>query len=277
MEIRSAITAATKQPIGNVTKSGWSGWPATLHGDCVPIAPRREPADSQAHPELVEGRHGAPAQPNRVKLLIALVVALATAPPSNAPLDAATILQRSQNGWHGLSSYQVPVTISGSVHVAIVSLPVHMSGTQYYQAPDQQALHIDNPPRLARGLGDTLSTLGTPQTWLNDYTIAAPAGQPHGHHNSYVLVGTPKRSSRVKTMTMYVSAATYVIEGVTFAYTNGANLQVTFEHHHGISQYHLARSAKVVARFPAYSGFATIVYGDYRINAPIPPAVFQQH
>jgi outer membrane lipoprotein-sorting protein len=211
-----------------------------------------------------------------VKLLAAFVVAVSTAAPaSNATPDAATILQRSQSAWHGLNTYQVPVTISGSVHVAIISLPVHMSGTQYYQAPDEQALHIDNPPRLARGLGDTLSTLGTPQTWLNDYAIAAPTTQPHGHHTGYVLVGTPKRQSRVKTMTMYVSATTYVIEGVTFAYTNGASLQVTFEHHHGISQYHLARSAKVVAKFPSYSGYATILYGDYAINQPIPASVFQ--
>lgn len=210
-----------------------------------------------------------------MKLLAALAVALSTAAPvSNATPDAATILQRSQSAWHGLNTYQVPVTISGSVHVAIVSLPVHVSGTQYYQAPDEQALHLNNPPRLASGLGNTLSTLGTPQTWLNDYTIAAPVTQPHGHHNAYVLVGTPKRQSRVKTMTMYLSASTYAIEGVTFAYTNGASLQVTFEHHHGISQYHLARSAKVVAKFPTYSGYATILYGDYAINQPIPASVF---
>lgn len=211
-----------------------------------------------------------------VKSLLALALALSTAAPaSNATPDAATILQRSESAWHGLNSYQVPVTISGSVHVAIVSLPVHMSGTQYYQAPNQQALHIDNPPRVAAGLGNTLSTMGTPQTWLNEYTIAAPATQPHGHHNAYVLVGTPKVQGRVKTMTMYVSATTYAVEGVMFSYTNGATLQVTFEHHHGISQYHLPRSAKVIAKFPAYSGTATIAYGDYQLNQPIPSSVFQ--
>lgn len=211
-----------------------------------------------------------------MKLLIALAVAASTAAPaSNATPDAATILQRSTSAWHGLNSYQVPVTISGSVHVAIISLPVHMTGTQYYQAPNEQALHINNPPRLAAGFGNTLSTMGTPQTWLNDYTIAAPATQPHGHHNAYVLVGTPKVPGHVKTMTMYVSATTYATEGVTFTYTNGATLQVSFEHHHGISQYHLPRSAKVTAKFPSYSGFATIQYGDYQLNQPIPSSVFQ--
>lgn len=207
-------------------------------------------------------------------ILLSLTVA-ATPAPSVTP-DAAAVLQRSEAKWQGLSSYQVPVTIAGSVRVAFVSVPVHMTGTQYYQAPDRQALHLDNPPSYARGLGDTLSTMGTPQTWLRDYTIAAPVTQPHGRHTAYVLTGTPKRSSRVKNMTMSVSASTYVIESITFSYTNGASLVVTFLHHTGISQYHLARSATVVAHFPGYSGNATITYGSYRLNQPVPAAVFSQ-
>ena len=169
------------------------------------------------------------------------------------------------------------MTISGSVHAFIVSLPVRMTGTQYYEAPDQQALHLDNPPRLASGLGNTLSTMGTPQTWLRDYSIGMPATQPHGRHNAYVLTGTPKRQSRVKTMTMWVSATTYAIESITFSYTNGASLVVTYKHHTHGSQYHLPRSATVIARFPSYSGTATITYGTYRLNQPIPPSVFTQH
>jgi hypothetical protein len=207
---------------------------------------------------------------------IVLTVAATPAPPL-APLDAATVLQRSEAKWNGLSSYQVPVTVAGSVRVAFISVPVHMTGTQYYKAPDQQALHLNNPPSYARGLGDTLSTMGTPQTWLRDYAIAAPASQPHGHHTAYVLAGTPKKAgSRVKSMTMSVSATTYVIESITFAYNNGASLVVTFIHHAGISQYRLARSATVVAHFPGYSGNATITYGDYQLNQPIPASVFQQ-
>jgi len=212
-----------------------------------------------------------------MSLFAAFVLTMAVAPaaaPSPSP-DAATILRRSEDAWRGLSSYQVPVTIEAHVRVTIVSLPFRMTGTQYYQAPDQQALHLDNPPSYARGLGNTLSTMGTPQTWLRDYEIAAPVIQRHGQHAAYVLTGTPKRSSRVKTMTMWVSATSYVIESVSFAYTNGAALQVSFAHHKGISQYHLPRAATIVAKFPGYSGNATITYGDYQLNGPIPPSVFQ--
>jgi outer membrane lipoprotein-sorting protein len=208
-----------------------------------------------------------------VALVLGAAGPAATASPAPA-LDAAAILQRSESRLQGLSSYQVPVTIGGSVRVAILSVPFKMTGTQYYQAPDEQALHLDNPPSYARGFGNTLSTLGTPQTWLRDYAIVQPVSQPHGHHTAYVLTGTPKRESRVKTMTMWISATTYGIESIIFSYTNGASLTVTFERHHGVTQYHLPRSATVVAKFPSYSGNARIVYGDYRLNQPIPATVF---
>lgn len=211
-------------------------------------------------------------------LLFATATVSAVAPPSPAaPPDAATILQRSQSRWQGLNSYEVPVTISGHVRVTIISLPFSMTGTQYYQTPNEQALHLNNPPSLARGFGNTLSTMGTPQTWLRDYAISAPSSQPHGHHAAYVLTGTPKATSRVKSMTMWVSATTYAVESVTFAYTNGATLAVTFTHHAGVTQYHLPRSATVTAKFPGYSGNATITYGSYQLNAAIPASVFQQH
>ncbi len=209
--------------------------------------------------------------------LVLGAVGLAATPSPAPTLDAAAILHRSESRWQGLSSYQVPVTISGSVRVAFVSVPFKMTGTQYYQAPDEQALHLDNPPSYARGLGNTLSTMGTPQTWLRDYAIAQPVSQPHGHHTAYLLTGTPKRESRVKTMTMWISATTYGIESIIFSYTNGASLTVAFQRHHGITQYHLPRSATVVAKFPSYSGNAQIVYGDYRLNQPIPATVFAAH
>ena len=214
---------------------------------------------------------------NRYAALLLLATCVAAASPSPAPLpDAATIVRRSASAWQGLSSYQVPVTISAHVRVAILSLPVRMTGTQYYQAPNRQALHLDNPPSFARGLGDTLSTMGTPQTWLQDYTIVSPSIQQRKRHTAYVLTGTPKRPSRVKTMTLWFSTATYAIENVNFAYTNGAMLQVTFQHHH-VSQYHLPLVATVTAKFPSYSGDATIAYGAYQLNQPVPASVFSQH
>lgn len=194
------------------------------------------------------------------------------------PFTAEAILRQSEAAWIGLQTYQVPVTINGSVRVAIISMPVRMTGTQYYQAPDAQALHLHNPPSFARGLGNTLSTMGTPQTWLRDYDIALPASQQHGSHTDYVLTGTPKRSdTRVKSMKMSINGTTWAIEEIVFAYTNGATLQVNFAHEKGATQYHLARTVTVAAKFPSYKGNATITYGEYVLNQPIAATVFTQH
>ena len=78
-------------------------------------------------------------------------------------------------------------------------------------------------------------------------------------------------------MTMWISATTYGIESIIFSYANGASLTITFQRRHGATQYHLPRSATIVAKFPSYSGNAQIVYGDYRLNQPIPATVFAPH
>jgi hypothetical protein len=215
---------------------------------------------------------------NQIATLVLATLALFTPAPQPTPLTAEAILRQSEDAWIGLRTYEVPVTISGSVRVAIISVPVKMTGTQYYQAPDAQALHLHNPPSFARGLGNTLSTMGTPQTWLRDYNIALPAAEQRGNHTAYVLIGTPKRSdSRVKTMKMSVSAATWAIEDIVFSYTNGATLEVNFTHDKGTTQYHLARTVTVAAKFPSYKGRATITYGEYVLNQPIAATVFTQH
>jgi hypothetical protein len=76
---------------------------------------------------------------------------------------------------------------------------------------------------------------------------------------------------------MAISTSTYAIESMTFNYTNGATLVVTFKRHPGETQFHLPRSATVAAHFPSYSGNATITYGEYTLNQPIPDSIFTQH
>ena len=76
---------------------------------------------------------------------------------------------------------------------------------------------------------------------------------------------------------MWISSTTYAIESMTFNYTNGATLVVSYQRHPGETQFHLPRGATVVAKFPSYSGTAKITYGEYRLNQPIPASVFAQH
>lgn len=217
----------------------------------------------------------------RRALPLLLVVALGAAPPpaeapaGSAPQTADDVLERAVASRHELHSYQVSVTITGKVRASFLSVPVSMNGTEYFKAPDKEAMHLNNVPSLAKAFSNTVNTMGTPQTWEATYDIVLQGTAPHRNHTAYVLVGTPRHSGNVKTMTMWVNVKTYAIEGATFAYTNGSSLGLEFSHH-GLSPYHLPTSIAVSAHFPGYSGDANIAYGPYQINVAVPDSVFAQ-
>jgi hypothetical protein len=199
-----------------------------------------------------------------------------TAWPQTAPTvhSAADVIAGMQGFWQGLKSYQVPVTLSGSVKVSFISVPINAQGTEYYRAPNQQALHLTGVPRAAESFQTTVASMGSPQTWPLNYTMALQATQMRGSHLAYVLLGTPKKSgSTVKTVTMWVAAKTFAVESVAFAYQNGSTLDLEFSHH-GRSPYHLPTRITVNAKFPSYGGSAQLLYGTYQTNVPIPDSAF---
>ena len=212
----------------------------------------------------------------------ALLIGLAGASPSPQPSatlaparDASEVLARVAGTQTPLTSYQVPVVISGSVKVAFFSVPFTVHGMQYFKAPNKQAMRLSDAPSLAQGFQNAVSTMGCPAAWQSTYDIALQGTQPRRKHLSYVLVGTPKQHANVKSFTMLVGTKSDVIEAVDFAYNNGAALDVEFGHHHS-NPYHLPTSATIAAHFPQYNGGATVLYGTYQINVPIPDSAFQK-
>jgi hypothetical protein len=211
-------------------------------------------------------------------LAAALFAPTANAATPTAPIlhSVAAVIAGMQSQWQNLKSYQVPVTLSGSVRASFVSVPFTIKGTEYYRAPDQQALHLESAPAIAQQFQNTVTSMGTPQTWPLNYSMSLKGTQTHNKHLAYVLVGTPKNSgSTVKTVTMYVAAKTYAVETVVFAYQNGSALDLEFSHH-GRSPYHLPTRIGVTAKFPSYGGSAQIAYGTYQTNISIPDSAFQQ-
>jgi hypothetical protein len=199
-----------------------------------------------------------------------------TPQPSPAARNSAEVIAGMQSFWRDLKTYQVPVSLSGSVRVAFISVPFKAEGTEYYRAPNQQALHLDGAPSMARSFQTTVASMGSPQTWPLNYTMTLHGTQTNHNHLAYVLSGPPKKQgSTVKTITMLVAAKTFVVETVTFSYQNGSVLTLDFSHH-GPSPYHLPTSIAVTAKFPSYSGSARLVYGTYETNVAIPASAFAQ-
>lgn len=210
--------------------------------------------------------------------LAGLTSAALTQTPQPAPTarNAAEVIADMQSFWQGLKTYQVPVTLSGTVRVSIISVPFKATGTEYYRAPNQQALHLDGAPSLAQNFQTTIASMGSPQTWPSNYAMALQGTQTDHNHLAYVLVGTPKKAgSNVKNITMWISSKTFVVATVAFAYQNGSSLTLDFSHH-GPSPYHLPTSIAVNAKFPSYSGSAEIAYGQYQTNGPLPGSAFEK-
>ena len=199
-----------------------------------------------------------------------------TEQPTPTARTTAEVIAGMQSFWKNLKSYQVPLTLRGGVKVSFITVPFEAHGTEYYRAPNQQAIHLDTAPTIAKSFQTTIADMGSPQTWPLDYMMSLKGTQMNRGHLAYVLVGTPKRQgSTIKNVTMWVAVKTFALETVAFSYQNGSSLDLDFSHH-GPSPYHLSTHVTVNAKFPSYSGSAQIIYGTYQTNVPIPDSAFRK-
>ena len=205
---------------------------------------------------------------------LAVAAAYAVAPAAaSAPPSVAAIVARMEAARSGLSSYRVPVTMSGSVRNGLISVHFTMKGTEYFKAPDRDALRMTQVPKIASGFKNTIVSIPPPAAWPEIYTMRVSGSQTYGSDRVFVLTGTPRKGGNVSSVTMLVDSTTYALDAITYAYKNGSNLG--FQLQHGGNPYRLPTGAAVSAHFPSYRGTASVVYGEYATNVPIPESVFQ--
>lgn len=198
-----------------------------------------------------------------------------TEQPTPTARTTAEVIAGMQSFSKDLKSYQVPVTLRGGVKVSFITVPFESQGIEYYRAPNEQAIHLNSAPMIARNFQTTVASMGSPQTWPLDYSMSLQGTQVNRGHLAYLLVGTPKRhGSSIKNVTMWVAVKTFALETVSFSYQNGSSLNLDFSHH-GPSPDHLPTRITVNAKFPSYTGSAQIIYGTYQINVPIPDSAFK--
>jgi hypothetical protein len=209
----------------------------------------------------------------RLLTLFSFYAAVAALPASAQALPpVATIVARMQAARTGLQSYSVPVTMSGSVRNGLLSVHFTMKGIEYFKAPDREALHMTQVPRMASKFKDTIVSIPPPGAWPEMYVMRVQGTQTYGSDRVYVLNGTPRAGGNVSSVTMLVNSSSYALDSIAYAYKNGSNL--SFRMQHGTNPYRLPTGADVSAHFPAYHGTATVVYGDYTTNVAFPDSVF---
>lgn len=206
--------------------------------------------------------------------VLAIAAACAVAPAAaSTPPSVPAIVARMEAARNGLRSYRVPVTMSGSVRNGLISVHFTMKGTEYFKAPDRDALRMTQVPKIASGFKNTIVSIPPPAAWPEIYVMRVSGSENYGSDRVFVLAGTPRKGGNVTSVTMLVNSSTYALDAISYAYKNGSNLG--FQLQHGGNPYRLPTGAAVSAHFPSYRGTANVVYGAYATNVPIPESVFQ--
>ena len=175
----------------------------------------------------------------------------------------------------GLNTYEVPVEIR--IHVKkVISIPIRVSGERYFEQPDKGALKLHSVPQAAKAFSNLYASLGTPMTWPRTYNITLQTLPQPAIRPLYELRGTYKQQSNVQYILLDVDANTFDPVEVRWFYSNGATIFMNVEEGPIDGKYRLPLREVVDLNFPQYSGHATIDYGTYTINQPIPDSVFTQ-
>ena len=179
----------------------------------------------------------------------------------------------------GISSFQVPVHIVVHVKKGMFSLPFTMDGDRYFKLPDRNALTVEKGgnPELVQTLQKIYALLGAPATWEQTHNITLQGtGDVDGHH-AYALFATVKRaSSNVDHVMLDVDTTTFDPVRSRWFLRNGST--VTMDMRQGVvdGKYRLAQHDDIVFNLPSYHGSASVDYGTFAINVPVPDSAFAQ-
>ena len=196
--------------------------------------------------------------------------ALAAAPAATQPLKADNpLLKRLVDTDPGLRSYQADVKLD----VAMKSFPYlspTLTGTAYYARPDRHAIVFNTVPALAEQFKKVYPNVDPPSTWLATYD-ASILGDAAGT-TTFRLV--PKHAARVDHLDVAVDDAAATIRGYTWTYKDGGSV--------AISQTFVTVSGRSVVgsqtghiELPSYRADVASTFTNYKINAPVPPGVFE--
>jgi hypothetical protein len=175
----------------------------------------------------------------------------------------------------GLQTYQVPVKIDAKIY-KVIAIPVSMSGTRYFKAPDKEALKMNTVPSAAKAFQNVYASLGTPATWPATYDITECSPTVLSGRPVYQLRAVYKRQANVDHILLDVDASTFDPLEARWYYTNGASIMMNIEEQPVAGRFRLPAHEMLSVTFPQYRGQADVHYGSYVTNTQIPESIFTQ-
>lgn len=190
------------------------------------------------------------------------------------PANGDAILRRAAAANGSLQSFTVPVHFDVDVH-KVISMKVGVDGTNYFKAPDQEALVVTKTPPLIggafKGSYDNLVTL--PQVWPSHYRVTTVKMVQRNGQAVYELLGRPRVPEAVDHVVFDIARSGLQPVAASWYYHDGSTVQIGISNDR-VGRYTLPREESIVVSMPQNHFEATAHYGQYALNAPVPESVF---
>jgi hypothetical protein len=208
-------------------------------------------------------------------LLVATGIGLFGASASAAPgADGDAILRRAATANGALRSFTVPVHFDVAVH-KVISMKVGVDGTNYFRAPDQEALVVTKTAPVIGGAfkGNYGNLVTLPQVWPGHYKVARVRPAERDGQAVFELWARPRVPEDVDHVVFDVTRTGFEPLSAAWFYHDGSTIRIGITNDQ-VGRYTLPRTENIVVRMPKDHFEATAHYGRYALNAPVPSSVF---
>lgn len=230
---------------------------------------------------------------NRSSAVCILAALLATAPGAPAAADPSAsasaeadgmiaaaagggdaILRRAATANGALQSFSVPVHFDVWIH-KLLSFRVGVDGTNYFRAPDEEALVVTRTPPLIGGAfrGDYTNLVTLPQVWPGRYKVERVAVVARDDQQLFELFARPRAADGVDHVVFDITRAGFDPVAASWFYHDGSTIKVTIVNA-PVGEYMLPSTEKIEVSMPGNHFEATAHYGRYSLNAGVPGSVF---
>lgn len=184
------------------------------------------------------------------------------------------LLRRAATANGALQSFTVPVHFDVSIH-KFISMRVGVDGTNYFQAPDEEALIVTKTPPVIGGAfrGNYNNLVTLPQVWPGRYKVQSVKLVQRDDQQLFELFARPRAADDVDHVVFDVTRNGCEPVAAAWFYRDGSTIKVTITNA-PVGEYMLPSSETIVVSMPGNHFEATAHYGHYDLNAAVPQSIF---
>jgi hypothetical protein len=194
---------------------------------------------------------------------------------ASAPGGGDALLRRAATANGALQSFTVPVHFDVMIH-KFISMRVGVDGTNFFRAPDEEALIVTKTPPLIGGAfrGNYTNLVTLPQVWPARYKVQRVRIIERDDQALFELFARPRAADDdVDHVIFDVTRNGCEPVAASWFYRDGSTIKVTIANA-PVGEYMLPSSETIVVSMPGNHFEATAHYGQYDLNAAVPQSVF---